>query len=507
MNLKEALESCKKAISINPDDVEAYLRLGDVYCQIGFNYEAINAYKQAISLKPDFIKAYFQLSVAYRKQGRDEEAIKTYESLLNAPLNDAKIYRFLGSYFWRLKDYNSAIIAYEKSLEIEPNNEKTYFSLGLAYCITGQIKEAHETFRKILSIKPDFVIARSILGAISMILGDRKNALKEYDAVNEFNPKLADELLSFIKKRIEDPSDFKEDEFNYPYRHYKVDRLCKAIKADGFESPLKSPENTIQWLNELLQITDLYDTFFGKQGVQKSSKVIKELIKETETCRNRDFSQLDDEKQNNIKRLNRLLLEKYYSHEIPYSGTKSSDDILKSELLKFINRNVREKNEESDISISSTNGNDSYIPSFHQIFFAHELTLRRASNDMRKLEAPLSSAMVDLNPHQIDAALFAFKGPLSKGAILCDEVGLGKTIEAGLIICQLWAEGKRKIIVVVPASIRKQWQNELLEKFSVLCLIVDGVEYKAAKKQGMINPFDRGEVVIVSIPGSVKSFL
>ncbi|MBI4847961.1 MAG: DEAD/DEAH box helicase [Nitrospirae bacterium] len=143
---------------------------------------------------------------------------------------------------------------------------------------------------------------------------------------------------------------------------------------------------------------------------------------------------------------------------------------------------------------------------FHQTIIAHELTLKRASIDMRKMEAPLSSAMVDLNPHQIDAGLFAFKGPMSKGAILCDEVGLGKTIEAGLIICQLWAEGKRKIIVVVPASIRKQWQNELLEKFSIPCVIVDGFEYRQAKKNGKKNPFDRNEVVITSIPfASMKS--
>lgn len=141
---------------------------------------------------------------------------------------------------------------------------------------------------------------------------------------------------------------------------------------------------------------------------------------------------------------------------------------------------------------------------FHQILIAHELTLKRASNDMRKMEAPLSSALVDLNPHQIDAALFAFKGPMSKGAILCDEVGLGKTIEAGLIICQLWAEGKRKIIVVVPASIRKQWQNELLEKFDIPCVIVDGFEYRLSKKSGKLNPFDRGEVIIVSIPFAAR---
>ncbi len=146
------------------------------------------------------------------------------------------------------------------------------------------------------------------------------------------------------------------------------------------------------------------------------------------------------------------------------------------------------------------------LPPFHQIIIAHELTLKRASNDMRKMEAPLSSAMVDLNPHQIDAGLFAFRGPMSKGAILCDEVGLGKTIEAGLIICQLWAEGKRKIIVVVPASIRKQWQNELLEKFSIPCVIVDGFEYRLAKKNGKKNPFDRNEVVISSIPFASRKY-
>jgi SNF2 family DNA or RNA helicase len=102
------------------------------------------------------------------------------------------------------------------------------------------------------------------------------------------------------------------------------------------------------------------------------------------------------------------------------------------------------------------------VPPFHQKILAHELTLKRPSYELRKLSQTLASSAVDLNPHQIEAALFAFNSPLSRGAVLCDEVGLGKTIEAGLIISQLWAEGRRKIIIVVPASLRKQWQNELL---------------------------------------------
>ena len=79
----------------------------------------------------------------------------------------------------------------------------------------------------------------------------------------------------------------------------------------------------------------------------------------------------------------------------------------------------------------------------------------------------LFDAAVDLNPHQIEAALFALESPLSKGVILADEVGLGKTIEAGIVLCQFWAERKRRLLVICPASLRKQWALELEEKFNL----------------------------------------
>jgi ERCC4-related helicase len=110
---------------------------------------------------------------------------------------------------------------------------------------------------------------------------------------------------------------------------------------------------------------------------------------------------------------------------------------------------------------------------FHQALIAHELTLKYPAHDSRRLTRSLSKATVDLNPHQIDAALFAFQSPISRGAILADEVGLGKTIEAGLVISQLWAEGKRKIIIIAPASLRRQWQDELFKKFDLRTQIVD----------------------------------
>src|SRR5688572_660353 len=98
-------------------------------------------------------------------------------------------------------------------------------------------------------------------------------------------------------------------------------------------------------------------------------------------------------------------------------------------------------------------------------YFAYELTRRFPSGSSERFNRALMDAQVDLNPHQVEAALFAVRSPLSKGAILADEVGLGKTIEAGILLSQSWAERKRRMIIVCPASLRKQWSQELKDKF------------------------------------------
>ena len=110
---------------------------------------------------------------------------------------------------------------------------------------------------------------------------------------------------------------------------------------------------------------------------------------------------------------------------------------------------------------------------YHSAYYAYELTKRVSADDVRKLGRSILNATVDLNPHQLDAALFAFNSPLSRGALLADEVGLGKTIEAGLIISQLWAERKRHVLVIAPTILRKQWAQELADKFFIASQVVE----------------------------------
>ncbi|SKA30027.1 SNF2-related protein [Consotaella salsifontis] len=129
-------------------------------------------------------------------------------------------------------------------------------------------------------------------------------------------------------------------------------------------------------------------------------------------------------------------------------------------------------------------------------FFAHRLTLEGTGEDA--LAQSLSTARVDMNPHQVDAALFALASPLSKGVLLADEVGLGKTIEASLVIAQRWAERRRRILLIVPASLRKQWSQELYDKFSLPSVIVESKTYNEARKAGVARPFDQKDKIVIT---------
>ncbi len=138
-----------------------------------------------------------------------------------------------------------------------------------------------------------------------------------------------------------------------------------------------------------------------------------------------------------------------------------------------------------------------HLTNYHAKYFAHELTKRCSSDNLEKLAGAFVDAQVDLNPHQVEAALFAFKSPLSKGALLADEVGLGKTIEAGLVIAQKWAERKRRILVITPASLRKQWHQELQEKFFLPCTILETRSYNEAVRRGEQHPFEAKDKIVI----------
>ncbi len=149
--------------------------------------------------------------------------------------------------------------------------------------------------------------------------------------------------------------------------------------------------------------------------------------------------------------------------------------------------------------IRSTNGESPIMTPHQSQYIAWLLTRRAAGDTVESLASTLVDSQVDLNPHQVEAALFACRNPLSRGVILADEVGLGKTIEAGLVISQRWAERRRRILIIVPANLRKQWHQELQDKFNLQGLILEAKNYNFIRKQNRSNPFlDEAGPVICS---------
>lgn len=136
---------------------------------------------------------------------------------------------------------------------------------------------------------------------------------------------------------------------------------------------------------------------------------------------------------------------------------------------------------------------------YHAKYYAHELTRRHAADGVDRLSQSLFDASVDLNPHQIEAALFALRNPLQEGVLLADEVGLGKTIEAALVVCQYWAERRRRLLVICPASLRKQWAQELHDKFAVPTTVVDTVSLRKQAAGDMLATLQRqvGKAVVI----------
>ena len=126
-------------------------------------------------------------------------------------------------------------------------------------------------------------------------------------------------------------------------------------------------------------------------------------------------------------------------------------------------------------------------------FYAHELDRSYASDHVGRLAGLLFDAQVDPKPHQVDAALFALQTPFVRGAILADEVGLGKTIEAGIVISQYWAQRQRRILIIAPSSLRQQWKQELSEKFALPSTLLDGKNIDT-----LMSPGGRDEILICS---------
>lgn len=104
---------------------------------------------------------------------------------------------------------------------------------------------------------------------------------------------------------------------------------------------------------------------------------------------------------------------------------------------------------------------------------------------------------IEINPHQINAFCAAIQALKTGGIVLADEVGLGKTIEAGLTLKYVLDSGVNRVLIALPATLRKQWEIELEEKFGLESMILDRFTVESEPARWKIWLEDKSKVRIV----------
>lgn len=178
--LEEAIKVYKKVLSIRPQYAEAHYNMGNIFKVQGKLEAAIRSYRSALSHKPDYVHAYNNLGTSLREQGRLEEAIEAYTMALSIKPDYADASNNLGNAIQQLGKPEEAIVAYTKAISLNPNHTDAWMNMGSALQEQDKLSEAIESYKKALSINPNYADAWMNMGLALQEQGRPEGAIQSY---------------------------------------------------------------------------------------------------------------------------------------------------------------------------------------------------------------------------------------------------------------------------------------------------------------------------------------
>ncbi len=209
----EAVDSCKKAISISPDFADAHSNLGNALTRQGKLDEAVESYKTAISIKADFQDAHNNLGNALTRQGKLDEAVESYKTAISIKADFAAAYNNLGNALKKQGKLDEAAVSYKKAIFINSDFAGAHNNLGNVLTNQGRLDGAVDSFKKAISIDPDYADAHNNLGIVLINQGK------------------LDEAISACSKAISIKADFPDAYSNLGIALINQGKLDEAISA------------------------------------------------------------------------------------------------------------------------------------------------------------------------------------------------------------------------------------------------------------------------------------
>ena len=195
----DALESFKRAISINPKSAEANNNMGNILKERGDLEKAIKAYTSALLLKPDYTEAFYNLGNAYKEMKNWTEAVTTYNQAISLNPNYAEAFYNRGIAQSNMGDLDAAIASYNNAIRSNPNFGAAFNNKGNAFLDKGEIEKAIENYEAAVGLSPNDSEAWNNLGVVYGIIDDQKTAIASFKKALKIKPNYIDALFNLGK--------------------------------------------------------------------------------------------------------------------------------------------------------------------------------------------------------------------------------------------------------------------------------------------------------------------
>jgi tetratricopeptide (TPR) repeat protein len=206
---ERAIEDFNKVLVLEPDNVQALIRRGDAFSQLGETARALVDLDRAIGLAPQSTQPYFYRGLVHSRMNMSAAALSDYNAALergprnvDALISRAAIYSLDGKFNLAIKDLDAAIA-------IDKENPYAFFNRGFAYFAQGQYQKAIDNYTSAIALDPNFGLAYNNRGLTRAIVGkDLLEALGDCDMALKLLPNNLDvrDTRGFIYLKLGDPA-------------------------------------------------------------------------------------------------------------------------------------------------------------------------------------------------------------------------------------------------------------------------------------------------------------
>jgi len=196
LNIRQYDKACasfNRAISMEPNFIEAYFNLAKALNSLEKYEEAISNYSMCISLNSNYADAYNNRGTVYLKNLKEpEKALSDFKIYLKIIPNAWNGFYNIAQCYSELEEYEEAIKNYNRALELNPDNANVYSNKGIVYKSMKRYEDAFKSLDCAIKLKPDLAAAYSNRGLVHSELKQYKTAIKDFDRAIELEPTIGD---------------------------------------------------------------------------------------------------------------------------------------------------------------------------------------------------------------------------------------------------------------------------------------------------------------------------